>query len=49
MIEGNAISITREEMLELWERRHKELMALSKEELVKMIIGSKWEVGCIFG
>lgn len=49
MIEGNATSITHKEMLELWERRHKELMTLSKEELVEMIIGPKEKVGCIFG
>lgn len=49
MIDSNANSITHKEMLELWERRRKELMALSKEELVEMIIGSKEKVGCIFG
>ncbi len=36
-------------MVELWERRYNELMALSKEELVKMIIGPKEKVGCTFG
>ena len=36
-----AVSITREEMDELWERRKKELMALSKEDLVELIIGRK--------
>ena len=51
MIEGNAtsLSITHDEMVELWERRYNELMSLSKEELVKMIIGRKEDVGCTFG
>lgn len=49
MIKGNATSITHKEMVELWERRYQELMSLPKEELVKMIIGSKENVGCIFG
>ena len=47
MIEGNATGITRKEMEDYWEHRYQELMSLSKEELVKMIIGSKEEVGCI--
>lgn len=49
MIKGNATGITHKEMIELWERRYQELMSLSKEELVRMIIGSKENVGCIFG
>jgi hypothetical protein len=49
MIEGNATGITHRDMLELWEQRYKELMALSKEELIEMIIGSKEKVGCTFG
>lgn len=49
MIEGNANSITHKEMLELWERRHKELMALPKEELVEMIIGKKENIGILIG
>lgn len=49
MIEGNATGITHKEMVELWERRYQELMSLPKEELVKMIIGSKENVGIILG
>lgn len=49
MIEGNANGITHKEMVELWERRYQELISLPKEELVKMIIGSKENVGITIG
>jgi hypothetical protein len=49
MIEGNAISITNKEMEDYWERRYQELMSLPKEELVKMIIGSKDNIGILLG
>lgn len=45
----NATSITRDEMLALYDRRRKELLALSKEELVSMIIGERWQVGHTYG
>jgi hypothetical protein len=41
-------SITHDDMVELWERRREELMKLSKEELVEMIIGKKEHVGMTF-
>ena len=34
-------SITHDDMIALWERRKAELMKLSKEELVEMIIGKR--------
>ena len=49
MEKGNATCITRKELEEMWERRHQELMALPKEELVKMIIGTKADIGIIRG
>ena len=49
MIEGNTISITHKEMEDYWERRYQELMSLPKEELVKMIIGSKEDIGILLG
>jgi len=42
-------SITHDGMVALWERRKDELMKLSKEELVEMIIGKKEHVGMTFG
>ena len=42
-------SITHDDMVALWKRRKDELMKLSKEELVEMIIGKKEYVGMIFG
>jgi len=37
--QSQATSITREDSVALWERRKTELMKLSKEELVELIIG----------
>jgi hypothetical protein len=42
-------SITHDGMVALWERRKNELMKLSKEELVEMIIGKREYIGMIFG
>lgn len=42
-------SITYDDMVALWERRKNELMKLSKEELVEMIIGKREHVGMTFG
>ncbi len=36
-----ATSITQEEKAELWERRKEELMKLSKDDLIELIIGRK--------
>lgn len=36
-----AVSITREDSIDLWERRKEALMKLSKEDLVELIIGRK--------
>lgn len=36
-----AISITRDEMLALYDRRYEELSKKSKDELIKMLIGEK--------
>lgn len=44
-----AFSITHDGMVALWERRKEELMKLSKEELVEMIIGKKEYVGMTLG
>ena len=44
-----AFYITSDGMIDLWERRKEELMKLSKEELVEMIIGKREHVGTIFG
>ena len=44
-----AISITHDDLVALWERRKDKLMKLSKEELVEMIIGKKEHVGVTFG
>lgn len=44
-----AFSITHEGMVVLWERRREELMKLSKEELVEMLIGKREHVGMTFG
>lgn len=38
-------SITHDEMLGLYDRKYKELMKLSKEELVEKLIGKRTEVG----
>ena len=42
-------SITRDEMFALYDRRREELMKLSKEELVEMLIGKREHIGMIFG
>ena len=44
-----AFSITHDDMVALWERRKEELMKLSKEELVEMLIGKREHVGMTFG
>jgi hypothetical protein len=36
-------------MVVLWERRKEELMKLSKEELIEIIIGKREHVGMTFG
>lgn len=36
-----AMSITRDEMLALYDRRYEELSKKSKDELIKMLIGEK--------
>ena len=46
---SQAFSITYDGMTALWERRREELMKLSKEELVEMLIGKKEYVGMTFG
>ena len=46
------LQISRDDMnyrVELWERRREELMKLSKEELVELIIGKREQVGMIIG
>ena len=40
---------TYDDMVDRWERRKEELMKLSKEELVEMLIGKKEHVGMTFG
>ena len=47
--QSQANSITHEESVALWERRKTELMKLSKEELVELIIGRREYVGMTFG
>ena len=52
MMEQNtsqANSITYDDMIALWERRKDELMKLSKEELVEMLIGEREHIGMTFG
>lgn len=39
--QSHAEPITREESIDLWERRKEKLMELSKEDLVELIIGRK--------
>lgn len=46
---SQAFSITHDDMVALWERRKGELMKLSKEDLVEMIIGKREHIGMIFG
>ena len=45
----HAFSITHDDMVALWERRKDELMKLSKEELVEMLIGKREHIGITFG
>lgn len=45
---SQAISITHEESIDLWERRRIKLMKLSKEELVELIIGKREYIGVTF-
>ena len=47
--QSQASSITHDGMVELWERRREELMKLSKEELIEMLIGKREYVGMTFG
>ena len=46
---SQASSITYEGMVARWDRRREELMKLSKEELVEMLIGKREHVGITFG
>ena len=46
---SQAFSITHDDMIALWDRRKEELMKLSKEELVEIIIGKREHVGMTFG
>ena len=46
---SQASFITYDDMVALWERRKEELMKLSKEELVEMLIGKREHVGMTFG
>lgn len=46
---SQVFSITHDDMVALWERRKAELMKLSKENLIEMLIGKKEHVGMIFG
>ena len=46
---SKAFSITHDDMVTLWERRKDELMKLSKEELVEMLIGKRERVGITIG
>ena len=39
--QSHSVSITQEEIVDLWERRKEALMKLSKEDLVELIIGRK--------
>lgn len=45
---SQAFSITHDDMVALWERRKEELMKLSKEDLVEMLIGKREHVGMTF-
>jgi len=46
---SQASSITYDGMIALWKKRKEELMKLSKEELVEMLIGKIEHVGMTFG
>ena len=46
---SHVYSITQDDMVTLWERRRDELMKLSKEDLIEMIIGKREYVGITFG
>ena len=46
---SQASSITYDDMVALWEKRKEELMKLSKEELVEMLIGKREYIGITFG
>lgn len=46
--QSQANSITREDSIALWERRKAELMKLSKEELVELLIGRREYIGMTF-
>lgn len=46
---SQAFSISHNDMVAMWERKKDELMKLSKEELVEMLIGKRENVGMIFG
>lgn len=45
----HCFSITHDDMVALWERRKEDLMKLSKEELVELLIGKREHIGMIFG
>lgn len=47
--QSQAISITHDESVALWERRKTELMKLPKEELIELIIGRRENIGRTFG
>lgn len=44
-----AVSITHDDMVALYDRRREELMRLSKEDLVELLIGKREHVGLTFG
>ena len=46
---SHAFSITHDDMVALYDRKKEELMKLSKEELVEMLIGKREYVGMTFG
>ena len=43
------LSITHDDMVALYDRKKEELMKLSKEELVELLIGKRKQVGMTFG
>ena len=45
---SQTFSITHDDMIALWERRKEELIKLSKEELIEIIIGKREHVGMTF-
>lgn len=47
--QSQALSITRDDVILLWEMRREELMKLPKEALVELIIGKKEHIGITIG